>query len=106
MPEAQLLENVRLTDTSIKNNLASFDQRLILRGDPLIAPVLNEHETRRLVGLTDIMIGRQWRVDFLGRKEPEFTVSLQRGAVAASNVCPEAEQETCTVFERTGEIAV
>jgi hypothetical protein len=34
------------------------------------------------------------------------TISLQRGAVTASNVCPELEQETCTVFVRTAEIAV
>ena len=68
--------------------------------------MLNEHEARRVVGLANVVIGGQWRADFPLRKEPEFTVSLQRRATTASNVVPKVEKEMCAILERTAEIAV
>jgi hypothetical protein len=53
-----------------------------------------------------MVIGRQWRADFLRRNEPKFAVSFPRGAATASNVVPKIEKETSAVLERTAEVAV
>ena len=53
-----------------------------------------------------MVIGRQWRADFLRRNEPKFAVSFPRRAATASNVVPKIEKETCAVLERTGEVAM
>jgi hypothetical protein len=80
--------------------------RLILKGDPLVAPVLNQQRACAVVRFANMMIGGHWRVDFSGREKTELEVLLQLRSTTLARVVPEVEKKARAVPERTTKVAV
>lgn len=102
----QATENSAVPNTPIQQHLSAFDERLVLKRDPLITAVLYQQGSRNVARSPGMMARSDRSLDFEVRNQFELAVKLPRSSMSLASVPPEVEEKICIVLAITPEVVM